>query len=101
MFLVCSHLGNGRVELVGDFEIVIGLFELDPYLQQKHREGRRHVLLDHLHNDPRSRRGVSERALHGEIRGRGRSERAWFLLGALFFPLFPIPWMTLGLLPRK
>ncbi|WP_441242846.1 hypothetical protein [Tardiphaga sp. 768_D3_N2_1] len=32
---------------------------------------------------------------------RGRSERAWFLLGALLFPLFPIPWMTLQLLPRK
>jgi hypothetical protein len=32
---------------------------------------------------------------------RGRSERAWFLLGALLFPIFPIPWMTLGLLPRK
>jgi hypothetical protein len=32
---------------------------------------------------------------------RGRSERAWFLVGALLFPLFPIPWMTLGLLPRK
>jgi hypothetical protein len=32
---------------------------------------------------------------------RGRSERAWFLLGALLFPLFPIPWMTLALLPRR
>ena len=32
---------------------------------------------------------------------RGRSKRAWFLLGALSFPLFPIPWMALGLLPRK
>jgi hypothetical protein len=32
---------------------------------------------------------------------RGRSERAWFLLGALLFPLFPIPWMALALLPRK
>jgi hypothetical protein len=32
---------------------------------------------------------------------RGRSERAWFLLGALFFPLFPIPWMALALLPRR
>ena len=32
---------------------------------------------------------------------RGRSRRAWFLLGAVCFPLFPIPWMALGLLPRK
>jgi hypothetical protein len=32
---------------------------------------------------------------------RGRSERAWFLLVALLFPLFPIPWMALALLPRK
>jgi hypothetical protein len=32
---------------------------------------------------------------------RGRSERTWFFLGALFFPLFPVPWMILGLLPRK
>ncbi|MBR1277948.1 hypothetical protein [Bradyrhizobium sp. AUGA SZCCT0283] len=32
---------------------------------------------------------------------RGRSEHAWFLLGALLFPIFPIAWMTLGLLPRK
>jgi hypothetical protein len=32
---------------------------------------------------------------------RGRSERAWFLLGALLFPLFPVQWMVLGLLPRK
>jgi hypothetical protein len=32
---------------------------------------------------------------------RGRSERIWFVLGALFFPLFPVPWMVLGLLPRK
>jgi hypothetical protein len=32
---------------------------------------------------------------------RGRSERAWFLLGALLFPLFPIPWTALALLPRK
>jgi hypothetical protein len=32
---------------------------------------------------------------------RGRSERAWFLLGALLFPLFPVPWMALGLLPKK
>jgi hypothetical protein len=32
---------------------------------------------------------------------RGRSERTWFLLGALLFPLFPVPWMVLGLLPRK
>ena len=32
---------------------------------------------------------------------KGRSERAWFFLGALLFPLFPIPWMTLAILPRK
>jgi hypothetical protein len=32
---------------------------------------------------------------------RGRSKRAWFILGALFFPLFPVPWMALGLLPKK
>jgi hypothetical protein len=32
---------------------------------------------------------------------RGRSERTWFRLGALFFPLFPVPWMVLNLLPRK
>jgi hypothetical protein len=32
---------------------------------------------------------------------KGRSKRAWFFLGGLFFPFFPIPWMVLGLLPRK
>jgi hypothetical protein len=32
---------------------------------------------------------------------RGRSKRAWFLWGVLFFPLFPAQWMVLGLLPRK
>jgi hypothetical protein len=32
---------------------------------------------------------------------RGRSQRAWFILGTLFFPLFPIQWMVLGLLPKK
>ena len=32
---------------------------------------------------------------------RGRSERTWFLLGALLFPLFPIPWVVLELLPRR
>jgi hypothetical protein len=32
---------------------------------------------------------------------RGRSERAWFLWGALFFPLYPLPWMVLGLLPSR
>ena len=31
----------------------------------------------------------------------GRSERAWFVWGALFFPFFPLPWMVLGLLPKK
>jgi hypothetical protein len=32
---------------------------------------------------------------------KGRSERAWFLSGALLFPLFPIPWMVLGLMPSR
>jgi len=32
---------------------------------------------------------------------KGRSTRAWFVWGAVFFPLFPVPWMILGLLPRK
>jgi hypothetical protein len=32
---------------------------------------------------------------------RGRSERAWFVFGALLFPLFPVQWMVLGLLPKK
>lgn len=32
---------------------------------------------------------------------RGRSKRAWFLWGALFFPFFPIQWMVLGVLPKK
>ena len=32
---------------------------------------------------------------------RGRSKRTWFFWGALFFPLFPLPWMVLGLLPKK
>lgn len=32
---------------------------------------------------------------------RGRSRHAWFLVGSLFFPLFPIPWMILGLLPAR
>jgi hypothetical protein len=32
---------------------------------------------------------------------RGRSERTWFLVGALLFPLFPVSWMALGLLPKK
>ena len=32
---------------------------------------------------------------------RGRSERTWFVLGALFFPFFPVPWMVLALLPKK
>jgi hypothetical protein len=32
---------------------------------------------------------------------RGRSKRAWFVWGALLFPLFPLQWMVLGLLPRK
>ena len=32
---------------------------------------------------------------------KGRSRRLWFFWGALFFPLFPIPLMVLGLLPRK
>jgi hypothetical protein len=33
--------------------------------------------------------------------GRGRSRRAWFLWGALLFPLFPAQWMVLCLLPKK
>jgi hypothetical protein len=32
---------------------------------------------------------------------RGRSKRAWFLWGALLFPLFPAQWMVLGLSPKK
>ena len=32
---------------------------------------------------------------------RGRSQRAWFLLGTLFFPLFPVQWVVLGLLPKR
>ncbi|UGY19666.1 hypothetical protein [Bradyrhizobium septentrionale] len=32
---------------------------------------------------------------------RGRSRRAWFVWGALLFPLFPIPWMVPALLPNK
>jgi hypothetical protein len=32
---------------------------------------------------------------------RGRSKRVWFIWGALFAPFFPIPWMVLGLLPKK
>jgi len=32
---------------------------------------------------------------------RGRSRRIWFVLGALFFPLFPAQWFVLGLLPKK
>lgn len=32
---------------------------------------------------------------------KGRSKRVWAFWGALFFPLFPIPWMVLGLLPTK
>jgi len=32
---------------------------------------------------------------------RGRSKRAWFVWGAVFLPLFPVPWMILGLLPSK
>ena len=32
---------------------------------------------------------------------RGRSQRAWFLWGALLFPLFPVQWIVLGLLPKR
>ena len=32
---------------------------------------------------------------------RGRSKRAWFLVGSLLFLFFPIPWMVLGVLPKK
>jgi len=31
----------------------------------------------------------------------GRSRHAWFWWGALLFPLFPIPVIVLGLLPRR
>jgi hypothetical protein len=32
---------------------------------------------------------------------KGRSKRAWFFWGALLFPFFPVPWMVVGLLPKK
>jgi hypothetical protein len=32
---------------------------------------------------------------------RGRSERAWFVWGAVLFPLFPVPWMVLELMPSR
>jgi hypothetical protein len=32
---------------------------------------------------------------------KGRSKRAWFFWGALLFPFFPVPWIVLGLLPKK
>ena len=32
---------------------------------------------------------------------KGRSKRAWFLWGAALFPLFPLPWVVLTLLPNK
>jgi nitrate reductase NapE component len=32
---------------------------------------------------------------------KGRSKRAWFVWGALLFPLFPIPWIVLELLPNN
>lgn len=32
---------------------------------------------------------------------KGRCERTWFIAGALLFPLFPLPWMVLDLLPRQ
>lgn len=32
---------------------------------------------------------------------KGRSSRAWFAWGALLFPLFPLPWVILTLLPTK
>ena len=32
---------------------------------------------------------------------KGRSKRAWFLWGALFFPFFPVQWMVLVLLPSR
>ena len=32
---------------------------------------------------------------------RGRSNSAWFLWGALFFPLFPVPTIIPVLLPRR
>jgi len=32
---------------------------------------------------------------------RGRSKPLWFIVGALLFPLFPLPWFALDVLPRK
>jgi hypothetical protein len=32
---------------------------------------------------------------------RGRSTRAWFVWGTVLFPLFPIQWLVLALLPKK
>ena len=32
---------------------------------------------------------------------RGRSKPVWFVCGALLFPLFPVGWVALDLLPRK
>jgi hypothetical protein len=32
---------------------------------------------------------------------KGRSERAWFVWGAVLFPLFPLPWMVLELMPSR
>ena len=30
-----------------------------------------------------------------------RSERVWFVWGALLFPLFPLPWVVLELMPSR
>jgi hypothetical protein len=32
---------------------------------------------------------------------KGRSWRIWFVAGSLLFPLFPVPWMVLALLPPR
>jgi hypothetical protein len=32
---------------------------------------------------------------------RGHSKPVWFAVGALLFPLFPLPWFALDMLPRK
>src|SRR3954454_22529136 len=31
----------------------------------------------------------------------GRSKPIWFVCGAVLFPLFPLPWFALDLMPRK
>lgn len=45
--------------------------------------------------------GLSGRFTARHATERGRSRQAWFILGALLFPLFPLPQLLLQLLPRK